>query len=115
MDRLQSKRGLQVSAEIKKDIADIFMKEGAEYVHGAMVTVTDVYMSPDLSFCRIFVSIYPFEKKDEILSKLKEGLSRIRFALGKRIRNQLRIVPEIEFKLDDSMEYVSHIEELLKK
>jgi len=115
MKSQQSTRGQKVAAEIQKDIADIFLKEGSEFVHGALVTVTEVRMSPDLSFARIFVSIFPFEKKDEILSRLKEGAVKIRYALGKRIKNQLRIVPEIDITLDDSMEYVSHIEELLKK
>ena len=115
MKRQQSTRGQKVSAEIQKDISDIFLKEGSEYVRGALVSVTEVRMSPDLSFARIFVSIFPFEKKDEILQKLKEGTARIRYELGKRIRNNLRIIPEIEFSLDDSMEYASHIDELLKK
>lgn len=115
MKRQQSTRGQKVSAEIQKDISDIFLKEGAEYVQGALVSVTEVRMSPDLSFARIYVSIFPFEKKDEILQKLKEGTSRIRYEFGKRIRNNLRIIPEIEFSLDDSMEYADHIDQLLKK
>lgn len=111
---METTRQQKVARQIQKDISDILTKEAAPVVAGTMVTVTVVRVSPDLSFAKIFLSIFPFERNAEIMAKLEENNRMIRMALGKRVRNQLKQVPEIAFVLDDSLEYIENIENILK-
>ena len=111
---MESTRQSKVAKQIQKDISDIFSKEGADLVKGAMVTVTAVRMSPDLGYAKIYLSIFPFEKSKAIMDAATQQEWRIRKALGSRIRNQLRIVPELTFFLDDSLEYIENIDNLLR-
>ena len=111
---MESTRQSKVAKQIQKDISDIFSKEGADLVKGAMVTVTAVRMSPDLGYAKIYLSIFPFEKSKAIMDPVTQQEWRIRKALGSRIRNQLRIVPELTFFLDDSLEYIENIDNLLR-
>lgn len=83
--------------------------------HGVMVSVTRARISPDLSICTAYLSIFPSEKSEEILANIKSNEKSIRYELGTRVRNQLRVIPELRFFLDDSLDYLEHIDELLKK
>lgn len=111
---MESTRQSKVAKQIQKDISDIFTKEAADLVRGVMVTVTSVRMSPDLGYAKIYLSIFPFERSAEIMNGINAGEWRIRKALGARIRNQLKSVPELSFFLDDSLEYIENIDNLLK-
>ncbi len=111
---MDSTRQQKIARQIQKDIGDIFLKEGADLVHGALVTVTKVRVSPDVGLAKIYVSVFPFARSGEMLDRLTTGVSRIRGMLGNRVRSQFRVVPELAFYLDDSLEYVEHIETLLK-
>ena len=84
-------------------------------MHGVMVSVTKVRVSPDLSICTAYLSVFPSEKGEEILKNINANEKTIRFDLGRKVRNQLRIIPELCFFLDDSLDYLEHIDELLKK
>ena len=84
-------------------------------IHGVMVSVTCARVSPDLSICTAYLSIFPSEKSEEILTNIKANEKSIRYELGTKVRNQLRIIPELRFFLDDSLDYLVHIDELLKK
>lgn len=84
-------------------------------IHGVMVSVTRARVSPDLSICTAYLSIFPSEKSEEILTNIKANEKSIRYELGTKVRNQLRIIPELRFFLDDSLDYLEHIDELLKK
>ncbi len=83
-------------------------------LHGVLVSVTRVKVSPDLSICTAYLSIFPSEKAEELLDNIASNEKGIRFELGRRVRNQLRIIPELRFFLDDSLDYIDHIDELLK-
>lgn len=115
MEREETTRQQKVGRQIQKDISDIFLKEARHLIQGVMVTVSKVRVSPDLSFARVYVSVFPFAKSEATLVVLKKSSSMIRFELGKRVKNQLRIVPEIAFVIDDSLEYVERIENLIKE
>ena len=115
MDREESTRQQKVGRQIQKDISHIFLKEARHLVQGVMVTVSKVRVSPDLTFAKVYLSIFPFDKGEATLATLKENSSMIRYELGKRVRNQLRTVPEVAFALDDSLEYVDRIEKLIKE
>ena len=72
-------------------------------------------ISPDLSICTAYLSIFPSEKGEEILANVNANTKSIRYELGTRVRNQLRIIPELRFFIDDSLDYIERIDELLKK
>ena len=84
-------------------------------MHGTMVSVTRTKISPDLSICTAYLSIFPSEKGEEILNNINANVKGIRYELGTKVRNQLRIVPELRFFIDDSLDYIDRIDELLKK
>ena len=83
--------------------------------HGMLVSVTRVRISPDLSVCTAYLSVFPSEKAEETINNVNANMKTIRYELGTRIRNQVRIIPELRFFLDDSLDYIDHIDELLKK
>jgi ribosome-binding factor A len=111
----ESTRQQKVARQIQKDISELFLKECAELVKGVIVSVTAVRVSPDLEYARIYLSIFPFARHEEIMEKIQAENWKIRKLLGQRMRNQLRVVPEITFFLDDSLEYIENIDNLLKK
>ena len=80
-----------------------------------MVSVTRCRISPDLSICTAYLSVFPSEKGEEIINNVNANVKTIRYELGTRVRNQLRIIPELRFFIDDSLDYIEHIDELLKK
>jgi ribosome-binding factor A len=87
----------------------------AEITRGTLVTVTAARVSPDLGYAKIYISVFPFDRSADMLAKIKEQNWLIRKTLGGRIRNQLKIVPELEFFIDDSLEYIENIDNLLNK
>jgi ribosome-binding factor A len=84
-------------------------------MRGVMVSVTRVRVSPDLSICTAYLSIFPSEKSEELLQNIQRNTSQVRYELGTRVRNQLRIIPELRFFIDDSLDYIERIDELLQK
>ena len=84
-------------------------------MHGVMISVTRCRVSPDLSVCTAYLSVFPSEKGEEIIENVNANVKSVRYELGTRVRNQLRIIPELRFFIDDSLDYIDHIDELLKK
>lgn len=111
----ESTRQLKVAKELQRDMAEIIRSKGMAMFGGALVSVSGVKVSPDLSVAKIYVSIFPSDKAESVMNILEENSRALRGELGNRIGRQLRIVPEIAFFRDDSLDYVEHIEELLKK
>ncbi len=95
-------------------MAGIFLKKGGEIAPGKMISITKVRISPDLSFAKIYVSIFPSNGNDVILKSIQEHSPKIRYEMGQKVRSQLRIVPEIAFFIDDSLDYIDNIDRLLK-
>lgn len=110
---MDSTRQQKIARQIQRDVAEILQKDAADVVRGTLVTVTAVRISPDLAYSKIYVSIFPFEKSAATLEAIREKGWFIRKMLGARIRNQLKVVPEVEFFLDDSLEYIDNIDNLL--
>lgn len=115
MEGQESTRQLKVAREIQKDLAEIIRCKGMAAFGGAMVSVSGVKISSDLSVARVYVSIFPSDKAPAVMTQLEENKRALRGELGAKVGKQLRIVPEIAFYLDSSLDYVQHIEELLKK
>jgi ribosome-binding factor A len=111
---MESTRQKKVSRLIQKELAEIFLKKNNEFAPGKLVSITIVRVSPDLSFAKVFLSVFPSEKQEDVVNGIKEHTAKIRFELGQKVRTQLRIVPEIAFFVDDSLDYIENIDKLLK-
>ena len=111
---MQETRHNRISRLLQKELATIFQSQ-TRMMHGVMVSVTRVRVSPDLSICTAYLSIFPSDKGEEMLKNIIANDKAIRYDLGQRVRNQLRVIPELRFFIDDSLDYIEHIDELLKK
>lgn len=111
---MEETRQNRIARLLQKELATIFQRQ-TRMMHGVLVSVTRVRVSPDLSICTAYLSIFPSEKSEELIENINTNEKQIRFELGRRVRNQLRIIPELRFYLDDSLDYIDHIDELLKK
>ncbi len=111
---MQETRQNKIARLLQKELSVIFQQQ-TRAMRGVMVSVTRAKISPDLSICTAYLSIFPSEKSEEILKNVKANEKTIRFDLGQRVRHQLRIIPELRFFIDDSLDYIDHIDELLKK
>nr|MBP7471818.1 30S ribosome-binding factor RbfA [Prevotella sp.] len=111
---MQETRQNRISRLLQKELATIFQHQTAK-LHGVLVSVTRVRISPDLSICTAYLSIFPSEKGNDILENINANEKSIRFELGNKVGKQLRIIPELRFFIDDSLDYIEHIDELLKK
>lgn len=111
---MQETRQNRIARLLQKELAEIFQNQTRQ-THGILVSVTRVRISPDLSICTAYLSIFPSEKGEELLENIRKNEKTIRYELGRRVRNQLRIIPELRFFIDDSLDYIEHIDELLKK
>lgn len=115
MDKAPSTRQLRVARELQRDLSEIIRSKGMAAFGGAMVTVSEVRISPDLSVAKVYVSVFPSEKAPHVMQTLEENNRAYRGELGRKVASQLRIVPELTFFLDTSLDYAEHIDELLKK
>jgi ribosome-binding factor A len=111
---MQETRQNKISRLLQKELAEIFQLQ-TRSMHGVLISVTRVRISPDLSICTAYLSIFPSEKGEELLGNITASEKSIRYELGRRVHNQLRIIPELRFFIDDSLDYIDRIDELLKK
>jgi len=111
---MQETRQNKIARLLQKELAQIF-QEQTRAMHGVMVSVTRTKVSPDLSICTAYLSVFPSERGEEIIANVNANMKTIRYELGTRIRNQVRIIPELRFFIDDSLDYIDRIDELLKK
>ena len=111
---MQETRQNKIARLLQKELSVIF-QEQTRSLHGVMVSVTRTKVSPDLSICTAYLSIFPSEKGEELIQNITKNERQIRYELGTRVRYQLRIVPELRFFIDDSLDYIERIDELLKK
>jgi ribosome-binding factor A len=112
----QGKRQIQIAKVIKKEMIEIFAKEGYNIINNnGMVSVSDVRITPDLYEARIYLSFFQIADADEMLSTIKEKTSEWRGHLGNRLKNSLRRIPTLTFFKDDTLEHVFKMEELFKQ
>lgn len=111
---MDSIRQNKVSRLIQRDLSEMFQHECKEYAAGAMLSITTVRVSPDLSYAKIYVSVFPSNLTESVLKSLEDSNKNIRFILGRKVGKQMRIIPELRFFLDDSLDYIDKIDELLK-
>jgi len=105
----------KIARLIQKDLSEILQKYARDWFPGVLISVSSVRMSPDYGLAKVYLSIFPTGKSDEILEHVNKANKEIRYVLGKRVKNQLRKVPELAMFIDDSLDYMDNIDQLLKK
>ena len=111
---MESTRQAKIARLLQKELSELFRRQTAA-LGGVLVSVSAVRVSPDLSVARGYLSIFPSDKADEILTNINNSAKSIRFELAKIVRYQLRKMPELSFFIDDSLDYIEHIDNLLKQ
>ncbi len=111
---MESTRQQKIAKQIQKDMAEILQREYAHLFKGLLLTVTAVRVSPDFGYAKIYVSVFPFDRNEEVLALCETHNWALRRSLGTRVKNQLKAVPEIDFFLDDSLEYIENIDRAIK-
>ena len=110
---METTRQNKIARLLQKELSDNFLLQ-AKSMPGILISVSAVRISPDLSVARAYLSIFPSEKAEEMIKNINENMKSIRYELGTRVRHQLRIIPELKFFVDDSLDYLEKIDELLK-
>ena len=111
---MEERRLSRIERLLQKELGELFRKQTA-MMHGTLITVSTVHVSPDLSMAKAYLSIFPSEKGKELLETIEKNKRTLRYDLGQLVRTQLRRIPELAFFLDDSLDYVDKIDKLLKK
>ncbi|SDL59378.1 30S ribosome-binding factor RbfA [Siphonobacter aquaeclarae] len=109
---MESKRQQKFARQIQKDLGEIFQKEMRSNFGEAFITVTDVKVSPDLGIARAYLSFLLVDNKQALLTQIQEKTKAIRQILANKIRNQVRIIPELQFFIDDTSEYAAKMDAL---
>lgn len=110
---METTRQQKINRLLQKELSEIFLLD-AKHLPGILITVSGVRVSPDLGMAKVYLSFFPTTQAPELLKAIKTNAKTIRFDLGKRVGKQLRVVPELAFFLDDSLDYVENIDNLLK-
>lgn len=111
---METTRQQKIARLIQKELSDIFQKQ-TKAMPGVLVSVSAVRISPDMSICRVYLSVFPSERGEEIIGNITQNVASLRYELGTRVRHQLRIIPELKFFVDDSLDYIDHIDQLLRQ
>ena len=111
---MDTTRQQKIAQLVRKELADIFLFDGTT-VYGCMITVTKTTVTKDLSIARSYLSIYNAANNEQVIKAVRENTKNIRFRIGQKLKMQLRIIPQLEFFVDDSLDYLENIEKLLKQ
>ena len=109
---MDSTRQQKINRLIQKELSEIFRKQ-TQQMRGVLVTVSTVRVTPDLGLAKVYLSIFPSEQGKDILTNIKTSIKSIRFDLGQKVGKQLRVIPDLAFYLDDSLDYLENIDKLL--
>jgi ribosome-binding factor A len=110
---MESTRLKKVERLLQKELSTYFQQHSLSYM-GKLITVTAVRLSPDLSIARAYLSIFPTNDIDKTLETVTHDAKKIKFEIGKAIRNQVRLIPDFKFFIDDSLDHAQRIDDLLK-
>lgn len=111
---METTRQNKIARLIQKELSDIFQRQ-TQQTRGVLVSVSTCRISPDMSSCRVYLSIFPSARAEEIIANITANQASLRYELGTRVRHQLRIIPELKFFVDDSLDYVDTIDKALKQ
>jgi ribosome-binding factor A len=111
----ESQRQKKVAGVLQEYLAEILQRAATEGgLKGVILSVSKVRVSVDLSIAKVYLSIFPNDKGEELLEGIRSNQPLIRHEMAQRTRNQMRRMPELLFYLDDSLEYIQNIEDSLK-
>ena len=110
----ESNRQRKIAGILQQDIVDVLQKSAQEGMKGVIITATKVNVTVDLGLAKVYLSIFPSERRDEIIKGIVSNTPLIRHELAKRTRNQLRRMPELAFVADDSLDYIEGIDNALQ-
>ena len=110
---METTRQNKIARLLQKELSEIFLLQ-TKAMPGILVSVSTVRISPDMSIARVYLSGFPSEKAVEMVKNINDNMKSIRYELGTRVRHQLRIIPELKFFVDDSLDYIEKIDSLLK-
>lgn len=111
---METTRQSKINRLLQKELSETFRQQTA-LMHGTLITVSTVRVSPDLSIAKVYLSVFPSNQGEEILKSIRKSRTSIRYELAQRVRFQLRKIPEFTFYIDDSLDYLETIDNLLKK
>lgn len=111
---MNNTRQQKIARLIQKELSDMFLGQ-TKLTHGMLVSVSGVRVSSDMQNANVYLSVFPSEHAAEIVQNVNDNVKALRFDFAQRVRFQLRVIPEFHFFLDDSLDYMEHIDELLKK
>lgn len=111
---MESTRQAKISRLLQKELSEIFRQETAK-THGVIVSVSGVRTTPDLSIARVYLSVFPSEQSATVLENINKSSKTIRYELAQKVRFQLRKIPEFQFYIDDTLDYLENIDALLKQ
>ena len=112
---METIRQERINNLLQKDLGEIFQIEMRHVTQGAMITVTKVKVTPDLSVAKVYLRLLAAADKDALLKNIRSHTKEIRGKLGNRIKNQLRVVPNLSFYIDDSLDYIENLDSLLSE
>ena len=110
---METTRQNKIARLLQKELSEIFLLQ-TKAMPGVLVSVSAVRISPDMSIARVYLSVFPSDKSEETVKNINNNMNSIRSELGTRVRHQLRIIPELKFFVDDSLDYIEKIDALLK-
>jgi ribosome-binding factor A len=110
---METTRQQKISRLVQKDLGEILQQKGQNMFGGVLITVTKVNVTKDLSVAKAYLSLFTTSDKEVMLETIRQHTREIRYELGHRVRNQLRVIPELHFFLDDSLDYIERIDDLL--
>lgn len=110
---MESKRQQKFSRVLQKELAEVFQRDVSHLVKGAYISITLVRVSPDLGVAKVYLSLLMANQPQEVLQEVRTNTKLIRHALAQRIKNQVRVIPELVFYLDDSAEYAAHMDKII--
>ncbi len=111
---METTRQAKIARLLQKELSEIFRQQTAK-THGVIISVSAVRVTPDLSIARAFLSVFPSTNAQEIMNNINLSAKTIRYELAQKVRFQLRKTPELQFYLDDSLDYIENIDHLLEK
>ncbi|TCI93522.1 30S ribosome-binding factor RbfA [Tenacibaculum sp. M341] len=110
----ETNRQRKIAALLQKDLVDVLQRAAQEGMKGVIISVSKVSVTADLGVAKVYLSVFPSEKRDEIIEGVKSNTPLIRHEMAKRTKNQLRRMPDLMFFGDDSLDYIEDIDRSLK-
>lgn len=111
---MDSSRQEKISRLLQKDLGEILQREAQGRLRNMLLTVTRVRVSPDLGIAKVYLSVFPSKNAAQIVKEMDDTTGYYRNLLAQKVRHQLRVIPQLQFYVDDSHDYIDNIDKLLK-